>query len=183
LLLWDSMCAKNTDTADKETKWYCHYKTTNWIKRHLLVDVLWNPYFVKCTKANLSDDNWLIDIIKENKDFFLNLEEWFTITLLLDNWYHKDFLEKNIKEIDSNLLKKIKIEISKKITPEQKNKSKEENPDKNWFVVQAKRWIVERTNAWINQCRSLWKNCEWKLSTSEIKIKLCSIRLILRRLA
>ena len=43
--------AKNTDTANIETKGYCWYKTTNGIKRHLLVDVLGNPYFVKCTFA------------------------------------------------------------------------------------------------------------------------------------
>ena len=175
--------AKNTDTADKSTKGYCHYKTTNWIKRHLLVDVLWNPYFVKCTKANMSDDNGLIEIIRENTEYFLKLEEWFTITILLDNWYHKNHLEEKINEINPELLTKLKIEITDKITPEQEAKSKQDNPDKNWFVVQAKRWIVERTNAWINQCRSLWKNCEWKLSTSEIKIKPCSIRLILRRIA
>ena len=75
LFLWDSITTKNTDTADKDTKWFCHYKCTNWIKRHLLVNVLWNPYFIKCTKANLSDDDWLIEIIKENKDYFLNWEE------------------------------------------------------------------------------------------------------------
>ena len=46
------MCAKNTDTANLETKGYCHHKSTNGIKRHLLVDVLGNPYFVKCTAAN-----------------------------------------------------------------------------------------------------------------------------------
>jgi transposase len=51
LLLGDSMCVKNTDTANIETKGYCHYKSTNGIKRHLLVDVLRNPYFVKCTRS------------------------------------------------------------------------------------------------------------------------------------
>jgi len=177
------MAVKNTDTADKETKWYCHYKTTNGIKRHLLVDVLWNPYFVKCTKANLSDDKWLIQIIKENKEFFLELEDGVVITILLDNWYHKDYLEKKIAEIDTKILNFIRIEITQKISPDMKEKSKKENPEKNWFIVQPKRWIVERTNAWINQCRILWKNCEGKLSTSEAKIRLCSIRLILRRLS
>ncbi len=177
------MAVKNTDTADIKTKWYCHYKSINWIKRHLLVDILWNPYFIKCTKASISDDSWLIEIIRENKEYFLKLEEWIVITILLDNWYHKDYLEKEIKKIDKNILNFIKIEITQKISPDMKEKSKKENPQKNWFVVQPKRWIVERTNAWINQCRVLWKNCEWKLSTSEAKIRLCSIRLIIRRLA
>jgi transposase len=177
------MCAKNTDTANIETKGYCHYKWTNGIKRHLLVDVLGNPYFVKCTAANISDDEGLLDILKENKDYFLNLPDGHIITLLLDNGYHKEYLEAEIEKIDSPLRGKVKIELSAKITPEQKAVSKQENPAKLGFVVIAKRWIVERTNSWINQCRSLWKNCEGLLTTSETKIRICAIRLILRRIA
>ena len=81
LLLGDSMCAKNTDTANIETKGYCHYKSTNGIKRHLLVDVLGNPYFVKCTAANISDDEGLLEIIKANKEYFLNLPDGNVITM------------------------------------------------------------------------------------------------------
>jgi Transposase DDE domain len=177
------MCAKNTDTANIETKGYCHYKCTNGIKRHLLVDVLGNPYFVKCTAANISDDEGLLEVIKENKQYFLNLPDAHSITILLDNGYHKDYLEAEIEKIDPRLKDKIKIELSAKITPEQKAQSKAEKPEKQGFVVIFKRWIVERTNAWINQCRGLWKNCEGLLVTSETKIKICAIRLILRRIA
>jgi Transposase DDE domain len=177
------MCAKNTDTANIETKGYCHYKCTNGIKRHLLVDVLGNPYFVKCTAANIGDDAGLLEIIKENKEYFLNLPDGHSITILLDNGYHKEYLTEEIEKIDEELRSKIKIEISAKITPEQKVASKQENPAKQGFVVIFKRWIVERTNAWINQCRVLWKNCEGLLVTSETKIRICAIRLILRRIA
>jgi hypothetical protein len=177
------MCAKNTDTANIETKGYCHYKCTNGIKRHLLVDVLGNPYFVKCTAANISDDEGLLEIIKENKEYFLNLPDGHIITILLDNGYHKEYLEAEIEKIDKRLRSKIKIELSAKITPEQKATAKQENPAKLGFVVIFKRWIVERTNAWINQCRVLWKNCEGLLVTSETKIRICAIRLILRRIA
>jgi len=177
------MCAKNTDTANIETKGYCHYKCTNGIKRHLLVDVLGNPYFVHCTAANSSDDEGLLEIIKENKEYFLNLPAEPTITILLDNGYHKEYLEAEIEKIEAGLRNKIKIELSAKITPEQKVSSKQENPSKQGFVVIAKRWIVERTNAWVNQCRVLWKNCEGLLTTSETKIRICAIRLILRRIA
>ena len=52
---------------------------------------------------------------------------------------------------------------------------------KDWFGV-AHRWIVERSNAWMEKCRLLWKNCESKLQTSVAEIKLCFIRLILKRL-
>ena len=71
LLIGDSMCAKNTDTANRETKGYCWYKATNGIKRHLLVDVLGNPYFVHCTQANISDDDGLLAIIKQHQAYFL----------------------------------------------------------------------------------------------------------------
>ena len=165
------------------TKGYCWYKTTNGIKRHLLVDVLGNPYFVKCTKASVSDDEALVAIIRENKQYFLDLPEGHRLTILLDNGYHKEHLETEIKKIDAELAKRLKIEIAEKITPEQRSAAKVENPTQQGFVVIKKRWIVERTNAWINQCRVLWKNCEGLLETSEAKIRICAIRLILRRLA
>ena len=114
------MCAKNTGTANIETKGYCHYKCTNGIKRHLLVDVLGNPYFVKCTAANISDDEGLLKIIKANKEYFLTLPDGHIIAILLDNGYHKEYLEAEIEKIEPSLRKVIKIEISAKITPQQK---------------------------------------------------------------
>jgi hypothetical protein len=177
------MCAKNTDTANIETKGFCWYKATNGIKRHLLVDVLGNVYFVRCTKANLSDDDGLLEIIRANKQYFLDLPEGLGVTILLDNGYHKEYLEQQIAQIEPKLGSRIKIEIAEKITPAQRRAAKAENPTKQGFVVIKKRWIVERTNAWLNQCRSLWKNCEGLLRTSEAKIRICAIRLILRRIA
>jgi hypothetical protein len=138
---------------------------------------------VKCTAANISDDEGLLEIIKAHIEYFLNLPVGHIITILLDNGYHKEYLEAEIEKIEAELRKKIKIELSAKITPAQKAVSKQENPAKLGFVVIAKRWIVERTNAWINQCRVLWKNCEGLLATSETKIRICAIRLILRRIA
>ena len=177
------MCAKNTDTANIETKGFCWYKATNGIKRHLLVDVLGNPYFVRCTRANLSDDDGLLAIIRENIQYFLDLPIGQLVTILLDNGYHKEYLEQEIERIEPELSSRIKIEIAEKITPEQRTAAKAANPAKQGFVVIKKRWIVERTNAWINQCRVLWKNCEGLLRTSEAKIRICAIRLILRRIA
>ncbi len=177
------MCAKNTDTAALKTKGYCWYKSCNGIKRHLLVDVLGNPYFVHCTKASLSDDDGLLAIIRENKQYFIDLPVEHTVTILLDNGYHKENLEQEIEKIEPLLASRIKIEIAEKITPQRRTAAKAENPGKKGFVVIKKRWIVERTNAWINQCRVLWKNCEGLLRTSEAKIRICAIRLILRRIA
>ncbi len=177
------MCAKNTDTANRETKGYCWYKATNGIKRHLLVDVLGNPYFVHCTPANISDDDALLAIIEQHSEYFLSLPPTHRLTILLDNGYHKDYLEQQLERIEPRLRERVRIELSAKITPQQKAASKQENPAKQGFVAVRKRWIVERTNAWINQCRVLWKNCEGVLRTSEAKIRICAIRLILRRIA
>lgn len=134
-------------------------------------------------EANLSDDEGLLEIIKENKGYFLSLPDGESITVLLDNGYHKEHLEAEIEKIEPLLVGRIKIELSEKITPEQRRQAKEAKPEKQGFVVIAKRWIVERTNAWVNQCRVLWKNCEGLLVTSETKIRICAIRLILRRIA
>jgi transposase len=177
------MCAKNTDTANRETKGYCWYKATNGIKRHLLVDVLGNPYFVHCTRANISDDDGLLAIIEQHQEYFLSLPPEHRLTILLDNGYHKDYLEQKLEQSDPLLRERITIELSAKITPPQKAASKQENPAKQGFVAIKQRWIVERTNAWINQCRVLWKNCEGLIRTSETKIRICAIRLILRRIA
>ena len=141
------------------------------------------PNFVHCTAANISDDEGLLKIIKANKEYFLTLPAEHRITILLDNGYHKEYLEAAIEKLEPQLRSKLKIELSAKITPVQKAASKQEKPAKQGFVVIAKRWIVERTNAWINQCRVLWKNCEGLLATSETKMRICAIRLILRRIA
>ena len=133
LLLGDSMCAKNTDTANLETKGYCHYKLTNGIKRHLLVDVPGNPYFVHWTPADVSDDEGLIEMIEANREYFLDLPEEQVMTILLDNGYHKDHLEDQIRRIDPELRNKIVIALSPKITPEQKAESRQENPEKRGF--------------------------------------------------
>lgn len=177
------MCAKNTDTANRETKGYCWYKATNGIKRHLLVDVLGIAHFVQCTPANISDDDGLLAIIQQNQEYFLQMPPEHRVTILLDNGYHKAYLEKQLKQIEPLLRERITIELAEKPTPLQKTASKQANPAKQGFVVIKQRWIVERTNAWINQCRVLWKNCEGLLRTSEAKIRLCAIRLILRQLA
>ena len=180
LLICDSQAVKNTDTADIETKGFCHYKATNGIKRHLCVDVLGTPFFVVCTPANISDDDGFVQIVKENLDFFIELPEIsdeYALTILLDSGYNKKNIEKKLKLIYPQISSKIKIEISPKVSREEKEKQ-----GISGFVVIYKRWIVERSNSWMEKCRLLWKNCEAKLTTSVAEIKLCFIRLILRRL-
>ena len=46
------------------------YKATNGIKRHLAVDTLGFPCFTHCTKANVSDDAGLLEMLTLNIDYF-----------------------------------------------------------------------------------------------------------------
>jgi transposase len=145
-----------------------------------LVDSLGIPLFVYCTTANLSDDAGIIQIIKDNIEFFLSLpfkSEDYALTILLDSGYHKDFLEKSLVEIHPDILSRIEISIAPKISKEEKAEQ-----GLSGFVVTPMRWIVERSNAWMEKCRVLWKNCERQLSTSVAKIKICFIRILINRL-
>jgi hypothetical protein len=85
---------KNTCNASVETKGFCHYKCTNGIKRHLAVDTLGLPFFTHCTKANVTDDQGLIEMLRQNLDYFrakpVNIAK---LTLLLDHGYHPDVIK------------------------------------------------------------------------------------------
>ncbi|MEH2451211.1 MAG: transposase [Nostoc sp.] len=81
---------KNTCNASAASIGYCFYKSTNGIKRHLAVDTLGFPFFTHCTKANVSDDTGLIEMLTEKIDYFkskpVNIPK---ITILLDHGYQE----------------------------------------------------------------------------------------------
>ena len=89
-MIIDSQAVKNTCNASVESKGFCHYKCVNGIKRHLAVDTLGFPFFTHCTKAHVSDDQGLIEMLSHNLDYFrakpVNIPK---ITILLDNGYHE----------------------------------------------------------------------------------------------
>jgi putative transposase len=51
------------------------------------------------------------------------------------------------------------------------------------FAVLPKRWIVERTFGWLTKSRRLCRDYEVRLDHSEAMIRICMIRLMVRRLA
>lgn len=69
-MIVDSQAVKNTCNASVESKGFCHYKCVNGIKRHLAVDTLGFPFFTHCTKANVSDDQGLIEMLSHNIGYF-----------------------------------------------------------------------------------------------------------------
>ena len=179
LLLIDSQAVKNTCNASVESKGFCFYKSTNGIKRHLAVDTLGFPFFTHCTKANVSDDSGLIEMLELNIEYFkskpVNVAK---ITILLDHGYHPDTLTQALKQIYPQIMTKIRFELAPKPTIAQKQAQ-----GKSGFVPVAARWVVERSNAWMERCKSLVKNFERTLENATAKVNLCFVRLMLKRLA
>lgn len=175
----DSQAVKNTCNANIESKGFCFYKSTNGIKRHLAVDTLGFPFFTHCTKASVSDDTGLIEMLSKNIDYFkskpVNIPK---ITILLDHGYHPEYLTEELKKIYPTIMTKIKFELSKK--PSKLDKKVQ---GKSGFVPIRARWVIERSNAWVERCKILVKNFERTLDNATAKLNLCFIRLMLKRLA
>ncbi|HIK08767.1 MAG TPA: transposase [Oscillatoriaceae cyanobacterium M33_DOE_052] len=179
MLIIDSQAVRNTCNAEVASKGFCHYKCTNGIKRHLAVDTLGFPFFTHCTKANVSDDKGLIELLSLNLDYFrakpVNIPK---ITILLDHGYHPDALKTALQAIYPQIMTKIRFQLAPKPTPAEKAAA-----GKTGFVPVPARWIVERSNAWMERCKSLVKNFERTLAHATAKLNLCFIRLMLKRLA
>ena len=178
-MMIDSQAVKNTCNASVESKGFCHYKCTNGIKRHLAVDTLGFPFFTHCTKANVSDDQGLIEMLSHNLDYFrakpVNIPK---ITILLDNGYHPEKITAVLQKLYPQILTKIRFELAPKLM-----KAEKAALGKTGFVVVATRWVIERSNAWMERCKSLAKNFERTLAHATAKLNLCFIRLMLKRLA
>ena len=175
----DSQAVKNTCNASIESKGFCFYKCTNGIKRHLAVDTLGFPFFTHCTKANVSDDLGLIEMLSRNLDYFrAKPDDIPKITILLDNGYHPEILTTALQALYPQIMTKIQFELAPKPT-----KAEKAAQGKTGFVVVATRWVIERSNAWMERCKSLVKNFERTLDNATAKVNLCFIRLMIKRLA
>jgi len=129
LLIIDSQAVKNTCSAGIESKGFCHYKCTNgrefWdrfsapksliIKRHLAVDILGLPFFTHCTKASVSDDQGLVELLSRNLNYFrakpVNIPK---ITILLDHGYHPDKLTTELQKVYPQIMTKIRFQLAPK---------------------------------------------------------------------
>jgi hypothetical protein len=175
----DSQAVKNTCNASVESKGFCFYKATNGLKRHLAVDILGFPFFTHCTKASVSDDQGLIEMLSQNIDYFTSKPaELHKTTILLDNGYHPEKLTQALEQIYPQIMTKIQFELSAK-----PSKADKKAKGQSGFVPVAARWVIERSNAWVDRCKSLVKNFDRTLKRSNAKLKLCFIRLMLKRLA
>ncbi len=81
----------------------------------MAVDSLGLPFFTHCTKANLSDDQGLIEMLIINIDYFKSKPaELPKTTILLDNGDHPATIEEELKKIYPEIMTKIQFELSAK---------------------------------------------------------------------
>lgn len=111
-------------------------------------------------------------MLKGNIDYFkskpVNIPK---ITILLDNGYHSQKLEEQLKKVYPQIMNKIRFKLSPKPSIEQKQKA-----GKTGFVPVQARWVIERTNSWMERCKSLVKNFERTLAHATTKVNLCFVR-------
>jgi hypothetical protein len=152
------------------------------------------PFFTHCTRANVSDDQGLIEMLRLNVNYFkskpVNIPK---ITILLDHGYHPEHLAEELEKIYPQIMTKIKLELSTK--PSKQEKAAQ---GKSGLIPAIARWVIERSNAWMERCKILTKNFEREirggflrlynravertLSNATSKINLCFIRLMIKRL-
>lgn len=100
------------------------------------------------------------------------------ITILLDHGYHPNTIETALELFYPQIMTKVRFQLAPKPT-----KAEKATQGKTGFVPIATRWVVERSNAWMERCKSLVKNFERTLDHASVKINLCFIRLMLKRLS
>jgi hypothetical protein len=154
------------------------YKATNGIKRHKAVDTLGFPFFTHGTKANVSDDSGLIEMLTLNIDYFtskpVNIPK---ITILLDHGYHIDYLIEALEKVYPQIVTKIRFELSTK--PSKQEKAAQ---GKSGFVPAVARWAIERSNAWMERCKSLVRSINSCTIDFGLKIYRNFVRCALRTL-
>ena len=66
----------------------------------IAVDSLGLPFFTHCTKANITDDQGLLEMLTIKIDYFKSKPaELPKTTILLDNGYHPRQIEEELKQI------------------------------------------------------------------------------------
>lgn len=156
----DSQSVKNTDSTSKKTKGYDGGKKIGGIKRHLVTDTLGLPLDIRITPANESERDVCFEMIQDKDQLVKNIDE-----IYADSGYKGERVQYEIYQDTSVMLT---------IVPRKLN-------TKHNFHIVPKRWIIERSFSWIEKCHRLWKNTERLITTSKAMVKLCFIRLLVKR--
>lgn len=88
------------------------------------MDSLGFPFFTHCTKANVSDDQGLIEMLAKYIDYFKDKPDYLPkTTIMLDNGYHPAVLTKALEAIYPEIMTKIQFELAPS-PPQPKSRSK-----------------------------------------------------------
>jgi hypothetical protein len=92
------------------------------LKDPITVDILGFPFFTHCTKASVSDDRGLIEMLSQNINYFKSKPAGLPkTTILLDNGYHPEKLMIALVEIYPQIMTKIQFELSAKPSKAEKS--------------------------------------------------------------
>jgi putative transposase len=157
----DSQTVKTPDQAGE--RGYDAGKKINGRKRHLGVDSLGLILHLVITSAAIQDRDAAKTLIKTLVGMFGRLQ-----IIWADGGYLGSLVQwvKRLRPFG-----KLHLEIVRR------------SDQTKGFAVLPKRWIVERTFGWLTKSRRLCRDYEIRLDHSEAMIRICMIRLMVRRLA
>jgi putative transposase len=157
----DSQSVKTPDQAGE--RGYDAGKKIKGRKRHLAVDVLGLVLAIMITPAATQDRDAAKPLIKE-------LVKWFGRLQII--WADGGYLGTLVRWVKQlRPYGKLHLEIVRR------------SDRAKGFQVLPKRWIVERTFGWFFKSRRLRTDYEVRLDHSEAMLRICMIRLMVRRLA
>src|SRR6266700_3859410 len=132
-------------------------------KRHVAVDCLGLILAIMITPASVQDR----DAAKSQIKFLVTMYGRLQII-----WADGGYLRALVKWVKQlRPFGKLRLEIVRR------------SDQTKGFKVLPKRWIVERTFAWLFKSRRLCRDYEVRLDHSEAMIRICMIRLMVKRLA
>ncbi|HLH53544.1 MAG TPA: IS5 family transposase [Verrucomicrobiae bacterium] len=155
----DSQSVKTPDQAGE--RGYDAGKKVSGRKRHVAVDCLGLILAIMITPASMQDRDAAKGLIKMLVETFGRLQ------LIWADGYLGTLVQwvKQLRPFG-----KLRLEIVRRC-------------DSKGFKVLPKRWIIERTFGWFYKSRRLCRDYEVRVDHSEAMVRLCMIRIMLRRLA
>jgi putative transposase len=157
----DSQSVKVADQAGQ--RGYDAGKKVSGRKRHIAVDSLGLLLAIRVTPASVQDRHAAKNLIR------LLIAMYVRVQIIWADGGYLGTLVQWVKQLRP--FGKLRLEIIRR------------SDRAKGFTPLPKRWIVERTFGWFTKSRRLCRDYEVRLDHSESMIRICMIRLMLRRLA